>query len=151
METNKEAYHIGIAVPDLHGAMAELSEALGLHWAQVERNEFSVRTAQGVQLVPLAYTFSVEGPPHLELIQGPEGSTWCANEGAFVHHIGFWADDVPGSAGHLERLGMPMEMTSGNADTPSVFTYHESRYGFRIELVDSERRTRTSQWLGRSV
>ena len=70
-------YHVGVRVIDLEAAMAELSEALDITWASVvEREQQAWTPADGAFTTPLRFTYSCEGPQHVELLQGAPGSLW---------------------------------------------------------------------------
>lgn len=56
-------YHIGFAVADIDAARRELTDALGVAWSPVAQGRLGDWNYRIV--------FSVEGPPFLELIEGP--------------------------------------------------------------------------------
>ena len=65
--------------------MAEVGTHAGVTWASVQDRPMSVwLPASGPVVLQLALTYSVEGPVHLELLQGPAGSIWDANEAFYV-------------------------------------------------------------------
>ena len=91
------AFHVGIRVVDLEAAMADLGPALGATWCQVQERDQRVWTPEGgARQTPLRFTYSAEGPVHLELLQGQPGTIWDAGDGAGLHHSGIWSDDVKG-------------------------------------------------------
>ena len=94
-------FHVGVRVPDLEAAMAELAADLGLTWAQVvERDQALWTKERGQHTVRLRFTYSCEGPQHVELLQGETGSMWDGADAPGVHHQGVWVDDV---AAEVER------------------------------------------------
>ncbi len=67
-------FHVGIRVPELEAAMAELGDGLGLTWAEVVEREQTIWTpAGGAGTVTLRFTYSCDGPQHVELLQGEQG------------------------------------------------------------------------------
>ena len=85
-------FHVGVRVADLEAAMAELGDGLGITWASVVEGDQPVWTpADGAFTTPVRFTYSCEGPQHVELVQGAPGSPWDGT-------------DVPGGA-PSRRLG----------------------------------------------
>jgi hypothetical protein len=74
-------YHVGIVVPDVVAAQAELSEQVGVTWGPVlHLDAADYRDASGGDLVlPTTMCYSVDAP-HLELIEEVPGSLWECNE-----------------------------------------------------------------------
>ena len=97
-------FHTGIRVTDLDKAMAELTNALGVAWARPREGEQPVWTPEtGLRSVPLRFTYSTEGPQHLELLEGAPRSIWDADGTPGVHHVGVWVDDVVAETDGLLR------------------------------------------------
>src|SRR5947209_18917280 len=70
-------FHIGVRVADLDKAMHELGGAAGLVWAEpVDREQALWTPGGGEQSVRLRFTYSTEGPQHVELLEGEPGSVW---------------------------------------------------------------------------
>ena len=103
----QDIFHVGIRVPDIHQAMEELGESLGLTWTEVvETSGQRLWTPEnGQQEVPLKFVYSCEGPQHLELLEGEKGSFWDGTEDSGVHHVGIWVDDVQSETDRLISLG----------------------------------------------
>jgi catechol 2,3-dioxygenase-like lactoylglutathione lyase family enzyme len=139
--------HTALVVPDIDEAMAVYSAALGLTWAKPQSTTMHIRTADGDMATPLSFTYSIEGPPHLELISGEPGTVWAPQPG--LHHFGVWSDALAADAGELEERGMPVEVTGlgRSGKGPVGFTYHRSVHGLRIELVDNALRPAFARWL----
>lgn len=121
-------FQVGVVVPDLEQAMEELGQGLGIGWHR----------ATDVQIGPwdVRVVFSIDGPPHIELIQGPPGSPWDAAGGSRLDHLGYWAADNEQGKAELERRGLPIEVDGADYDRPS-FVYHRApSTGIRVELID---------------
>ena len=97
--------------------MAELGAALGLTWAGViEREQAAWTPADGAFTTPLRFTYSCEGPQHVELLQGVPGSLWDGTDQPGAHHHGVWVDDVAAETERLIAAGWTLEMAqSGTA------------------------------------
>jgi hypothetical protein len=130
-------FHVGVVVPDLERGMAEIAEALGLRWGRIQRREMTLESAGGPRTVEMAYAYSLDGPPHLELIeQRPD--TIFALPG--LHHLGVWTQDRPGESGRLDALGWPRETVALCPDgTWAGGLFHTGTAGLRVEIVDIAR------------
>jgi lactoylglutathione lyase len=145
---NGQLYHVGVRVPDLEAAMAELSEGLGITWATVVDREQALWTPKdGAFTTPLRFTYSCEGPQHVELLQGARGTIWDGNDLPGVHHHGVWVDDVAAETERLLALGWTLEL-AGKApeDGYGSMTYVRSPSGFLLEPVTSAARPRFERW-----
>jgi hypothetical protein len=135
-------YHVGIVVPDIAAAQAELTESIGVLWGPVLRLEATdYRDGSGRDLVlPTAMCYSVQ-QPCLELIEELPGSVWVRNEHSNLHHIGFWSDDLTGDSTALTGAGCPLQLCGRSGDhAPVSFAYHRNDLGVRIEIVDTAMR-----------
>ncbi len=131
------AYHIGVRIPDLDVAMAEMGESLGLTWCSVQEREQQVWTpSTGAITVPLRFTYSAEGPQHVELLEGEPGSIWDGRVQPGIHHTGVWVDDVAAETTALLAKGWTLA-AAGKApeDGFGAFTYVVPPSGLIVELV----------------
>ncbi len=136
-------FHIGVRVPDLGAAMDEIGASMGVTWA--ERRENPAQTlwtpTGGLQEIHLKYTYSAQGPQHIELLEGPPGTFWDGRETPGAHHVGVWADDVAAETAHLVSLGWTLvgaQHDPGDGNGPGVFTYLQPPSGgLIVELVDA--------------
>ncbi len=142
-------FHTGIRVPDLEAAMDEIGESMGVTWATAVHNP-----AQGVwtpevgqQSLDLKFTYSCEGPQHIELLEGPPGSVWDGREHPGVHHQGVWVDDV---AAEAERCIANGWTCAASAKAPSEgfgsFAYLQPPSGIIVELVSAAALPRFDSW-----
>jgi hypothetical protein len=142
-------YHYGVRVPDLDVAMAEMGADLGLTWATVQQRQQAVWTpATGAITVPLRFTYSCEGPVHMELLEGAPGSVWDGREQPGIHHVGVWVDDVPGETAALVAKGWTIA-AAGKApdDGYGAFTYVvPPKSGLIVELVWSAVQPMFDRW-----
>ena len=131
-------YHVCFVVPDLEGAMDDLTRTVGTQWAPA--------TADTVGDWEYRMTFSRTGPPYIELIDGPAGSPWDSTLGPRCDHIGYWARSVTDGARRLTAEGFPAEFSACPFGRP--YTYHRvGSLGVRVELMDATRRPAfTAAW-----
>ena len=129
-----DCYHVGLIVPDLDQAIAEMSAAGGYTWTKPIEATLSVRTDDGVVEMPFAFVYSVQAP-HLELIQEAPDTVWAAPKDGAAHHLGYWVDDLQAAADGLEAAGFRCEARPDGEQLTS-FAYYVSPNGVRVEIVD---------------
>lgn len=117
-------FQVGIVVPDIEKAMEELGASLGVEMIGPLERELD----DGVLRIAFART----PPPYVELLEGPAGSIWDPADGAGMHHLGYWSDDLDADGARLEEAGTPLELDLGFARYygPAPAT------GARVELID---------------
>jgi catechol 2,3-dioxygenase-like lactoylglutathione lyase family enzyme len=144
----KRCYHQGVRVPDMDEAMKELGEALGVTWCEPQQREQAVwLPGEGPATLPLRFTYSAEGPQHIELLQGPAGSIWDATEAPGLHHVGLWSDDVAGETDALLACGWTLRIAQRDpADGYGVFTYVQPPSGLLVELVSTAVKPMFDRW-----
>ena len=135
-------YHVGIVVPDITAAQAELSEQLGVAWGPtLHLDAVDYRDDNGNDIaLPTTMCYSVD-EPHLELILEVPGSLWECNEYSNLHHIGLWSADLAADGAKLTGSGCPLQLCGRDGDhTPVSFSYHRNGLGVRVEIVDGDMR-----------
>ncbi len=141
-------FHVGYVVPDLGEAMHRLTASAGLHWAAARTLPVTLRTPAGEISTEINLTYSVQGPPHLELIAVRPGTIWGSEHLGF-HHLGYWSGRFTQDLDALARAGFEFE--SGAVDEHGALTrfayLREPHTGLRVELRDEARRPAMEQWL----
>lgn len=143
-------YHTGIRVPDLRAAMEELGPALGVTWATPMHSpsQAAWTPEHGQEELELHFTYSCEGPQHVELLQGPPGSVWDGSVQPGVHHVGLWCDDVAAETQRLVDLGWRLELAARSPEEGfGTYTYvRPPGSAMLVELVWSGALARFEQW-----
>ena len=143
-------YHTGIRVPDLDAAMAELGPALGVTWAMPmsAAAQPAWTPEHGQQHLALRFTYSCEGPQHIELLQGPPGSIWDGHEQPGVHHVGLWCDDVTAETTRLVADGWTVRLAAKAPELGYGGYVYVQPPGSQmiVELVDSIAIPRFERW-----
>lgn len=141
-------YHQGIRVADLDAAMDELGGALGITWCSPQTTEQRVwLPGEGTVTLPLRFTYSAEGPQHVELLEGPAGSIWDGRERPGLHHVGVWCDDVAGETQALLDAGWTLQLAQAPPEKGyGVFTYVQPPSGLLVELVWSAIEPMFARW-----
>jgi catechol 2,3-dioxygenase-like lactoylglutathione lyase family enzyme len=138
-----EIFHVGVRVPDLEKAQQELTRMTGVHWtapARLPMNVWDPRSGPSGDC-EIMISFSVEGPVHVELIQGSPGSYWDAGSaGAGLHHFGAWVQDVTWTSERLIAQGWTIELAGAAPENGyGAFAYARSPAGI---LFEPERESR---------
>lgn len=143
-----ELFHIGIRVPDLGAAMAELGAAHGVEWTSVRNSPFRVwEPDTGTVEYPLKLVFSREGPCRLELLEGVPGSHWDGREVPGPHHLGVWVDSVGDEVERLLARNWTLEFSAAPPDEGyGRFAYIRSPEGVLFEPVEVANRERFEAW-----
>ncbi len=141
-------YHQGVRVPDLDAAMDELGAALGITWCSPQTREQAVWLPdEGATTLPLRFTYSAEGPQHVELLEGPPGSIWDGREQPGLHHVGLWSDDVRGETDALLAAGWTLRLAQQAPEAGyGAFTYVQPPSGLLVELVWSAIKPMFDRW-----
>lgn len=141
-------FHQGVRVPSLEAAMAELSAGLGVTWAEPQDRQQPIWTPErGFETVRLKFTYSCEGPQHIELLEGQAGSFWDAAAGSGIHHVGVWTNDVAGETEALMAEGWTLVGSGAPPDKGyGIMTYLQPPGGLIVELVNELALPRFEQW-----
>jgi catechol 2,3-dioxygenase-like lactoylglutathione lyase family enzyme len=141
-------FHVGIRVTDIEAAMTEIGEQTGVTWASVQDRPMSVWVpGEGNLVLQLAVTYSIEGPVHLELLQGPAGSVWDGHDVPGAHHFGYWSDDVKADTEALLAAGYTLEMAANSPEEDyGRYTYVRSPSGYLVEPVSLSVKPRFERW-----
>ena len=141
-------YHMGIVVPEIEVAMAELGEQLGVTWAPPRVFPVSMREGGELRSYGVTATYSREGPPYFELMEAVGDSVWNASYAGQLHHIGVYAEDAAKEIARLEATGFTVEAQGLTPDgKPLGPTYLTNRFGLRIELGSAVGRQMIADWV----
>src|SRR5262245_22633487 len=111
--------HVAYVVPDLGEAMKRLTASAGLQWASPLTLPVLLRSRTGEIRTEVNLTYSVQGPPHIELIAEQPGTIWGSEYPGF-HHMGYWSGRF---ADDLEALiGAGFEFDAGGVDDHGALT-----------------------------
>jgi len=142
-----ELYHIGLIVPDLGAAMGQYTATFGFSWAPTHESRPEVIVDGERRQAEIAVTYSIQGPPYLELVQERRGSIWGA-DGLALTHVGFWAEDLSAGRRALDESGLVARVRDDDRDgRPARFSYHPFAGGLWIELVHTSFREQLADWI----
>ncbi len=145
-------YHIGIVVQDLDRAMDELGTSMGYAWTTVRTMKLDLIAPAGPSALSARVAFTRQGPPWLEVIEGPAGTIWSATGGNALHHLAFYVEDLQAESARLASLGMAFEVGSRGPDgLLSGFAYHRNPFGGRVEIVDARLKDGLERWISQGV
>lgn len=142
-------YHTGIRVPDLDAAMAELGATLNVVWAEVrDMPEMGLWSPeQGVHSASLRFTYSCEGPQHVELLEASPGCIWDGRDDPGVHHVGVWVDDVQAEVEAALSDGWTCAAASAPPeDGYGPWAYLQPPSGMIVEVVSEAIKAHFEPW-----
>jgi catechol 2,3-dioxygenase-like lactoylglutathione lyase family enzyme len=91
--------------------------------------------AAGLIETELWFTYSKEGPVHLELLQGQPGPVWDTSVPG-LHHTGVWVDDVAATTARLVGEGWKLVGAQNSPENGyGAYSYVQSPSGLVIEPV----------------
>lgn len=140
-----QLFHIGVVAGDIDKAMAEMSRNLGLHWKGGKSVEMDLVIHGEERRLEMRIAHSIEGPPHIELIQAVPDTPWAAPAAPGVHHLCYWSDRSAAVCAHLTSSGNRRVL--GREGAPSG--YFLSPSGIYIEIIPRELRDHLAGWLGK--
>jgi hypothetical protein len=134
---HSDLYHTGIVVDDIQKAKEEWRALAGIEWGPQGSAVVPCLVPGGPTTVTFEYAFSSEGPHYLELLQSVPGTLWATPAVGHAHHLGYWCDDVSGTATSMAGLGLQEVArvgTSSDAEPPHI-VWLRPEQGPYIELV----------------
>jgi len=125
-------FHVGILVRDIDRAAVDFGKILGLRFEPV-------RSEPLVTGELMRFCYSLQGPPHIELVQMADTSLgiWGPEQGEGLHHLAFADPDVPGSCA---AFGGQADTVVGGGEGGAarvIFTRPEALHGTRVEYLTS--------------
>jgi methylmalonyl-CoA/ethylmalonyl-CoA epimerase len=130
----RPVHHVGLVVPDICAAIAHVESVYGLRMADLGTSAFAWLD-HGRRIEPHSHVaLSVDGPPHLELLQAVPDTVWTPVPG--LHHVGYVVDDLPSAADELAAAGLPVVLADvTDSGRPERATYHRDPLGPLVELM----------------
>ena len=146
---SQDLFKVGLIVPDIEAAMCDVGAWLEIQWTPVQSSPISLQTAEGREDLQLRFAYSIGGDLLFELLEAHESGYYAAPEGAHLHHVGRWVDDLDKASARLSAQGIPLEAAGIGPDgsSPALFAFHRGDHGMRIELVDRAMQANFGDWL----
>jgi catechol 2,3-dioxygenase-like lactoylglutathione lyase family enzyme len=141
--------HVAFLVDDLDKAMARFSEVLGVTFNEPRTIYFDHLHDPEPRQTSIRATFSKEGPPHYELIEGDGQGLYAMDHGEGIHHVGVWQGDAEGRMQELAAQGMGVEARLALADGSVLTWFNDPKdlHGVRVEFVDDADRPTYEQFM----
>ena len=130
--------HVGIATVDVQALVASLGPLFGLTFVALPRPAIHHDSPRGPVSPSPAVAWSSEGPLHLEVVETGPGTVYATDRSTYLHHVGYWSDDLLADVTRCEAEGWTVEATVNDEDgRPSSFAYLSRAGDPWIELIDS--------------
>jgi catechol 2,3-dioxygenase-like lactoylglutathione lyase family enzyme len=142
-------FHVGILVADLEAAIERFSRVLGVRFGPVSDTQTPVQGETNT-VERIRATYSVDGPPFFELIEGSGNGLFSLQNGEGLHHLGIW---WPSDFEKYNERTVGKELSSQQrictvSAAPSIWlTAPERLHGVRLEFLDPSMRDQISQLL----
>ena len=130
-------FQVGVIVENIEAAMDELTRAQNITWGRIVNREYRQWRFRRV--------FSLDGPPYIELVEGPPGSPWDSSKGSRLDHLQWWTRDMAGDTKRMLAAGLQVDsvkeeelIAPDGSKKPGILrTYFRApASGIRIELID---------------
>ncbi|MEU7812196.1 VOC family protein [Pseudonocardia sp. NPDC049154] len=148
-------YHTGLIVNDLERAMKQMGGALGLQWAPPKESTTPLLGPDGLVGRHVRFTYSLQGPHFVELLEQIDAGPYVnLTGGRYIHHLGYYTEDLPGASAALEKQGYRRELSGDEEDgriTRAAFHYNDETPGMWIELVSHEIAAEIGDWIAESA
>jgi catechol 2,3-dioxygenase-like lactoylglutathione lyase family enzyme len=144
-------FHVGVLVADLDEAIADFTRVLEIEFNPPTVMDVEVSDDDGPPVRQVRVSYSRQGPPYLELMQGQPSGFLSLARGEGVHHLGLW---VPaGTSADLAASSRfcalrPIARVNNGVQ---VLTDPASLHGVPLELVDEARRPGVEAWIHRPL
>lgn len=143
-------FHIGIIVADLDKAIADFGRVFKVRFNPPSVLPIGMVWKGSTIKHNVRVTYSIDGPPYLELIESHETGYYSLERGKGIHHVGLWVPDLEKTMSANERFRMlDIEATLPNKATGCVTSMSAaaSLHGVRLELIDERRRPGIEAWI----
>ncbi|MCR2808375.1 MULTISPECIES: VOC family protein [unclassified Microbacterium] len=137
-------HHIGFLVADLEAAIAHWSKVTGYTFSPIARYR-TERYADASNPEPhwhdARISFSLEGPPHIELMEFHGAGTHAVTEGEGFHHLGFMnTPDIEARMAQMQAMGFTVNGQSidENGHVVLWFTDKADLGNVRLEYVSAD-------------
>ena len=148
-------YHVGILVADFDAAVEKFSSIFGITFAPPMDAPVTMQGVDGPFDVHVKATYSLEGPPFIEIMEGTPGDgIFGLDQGEGVHHLGVWTPSWDEYGNREPHRCLPVcqrvHMIPG-ADPTMWLTDPADLFGVRVEFVDQAMKPMLGEWIGRPV
>jgi catechol 2,3-dioxygenase-like lactoylglutathione lyase family enzyme len=143
-------FHVGFLVKDLDSATERFGDVFGVSWTKRTTTHSTFwEPGVGTVALELDVTYSVEGPPHIELLQATGDGLYSARRGEGFHHIGGWSTNLPMDEGGpgdppLERIAAQF---NGAGELIVSHFSPDQLHGVMLEVITEGRREMMRDWL----
>ena len=145
--TDAPFYHVGIVVEDLDAAIPHFAEAFQITFNAPSVMPCQIQNPDGSSYdSEMRVTYSKDGPPYIELMQGHESGFASLQQGEGLHHIGLWVppETTLDNADRFRLLHTDVVVVAGG---PLIHTDHTTLHGIRLELVNEASRPGIEAWI----
>lgn len=144
-------FHTGVVVDDLDESMGLLTALSDIRWAPPQLTTTPMTGPKGHIPREVRFTYSLEGPHYIELLQQLDTAAYDPlTGGRRIHHLGYLARDLEADARRLDAAGFRMEMRGideGGGYSRATYHYSDLFPGMWIELVDPRTWESLSSWI----
>jgi hypothetical protein len=143
-------FHFGILVKDIDDGAQRFGDVLGIRFrppAIAHVDDYVEGDSRSA--LDLKVTYSMEGPPYVELLEMQGDGLYGAQHGEGFHHIGVWEPHCERRVAEWRSKGLEPEGIQYTPEGRIIVAYFrpEATHGTRLELVDEARREQMERWI----
>jgi catechol 2,3-dioxygenase-like lactoylglutathione lyase family enzyme len=138
-----QLFHVGVVAADIDAAMTQMSRDLGLTWKGGRPSRQELTLYGEPRSLEMRIAHSVQGPPHVELIQAVPGTPWEAPAAVGTHHLCYWSDTSAEAGAALEAAGARRVLGKPGAESG----YFQFPNGLLVEVIGRELRDKLTAWI----
>jgi hypothetical protein len=143
----RPAYHVAFLVRDIDVAIPDFEKALGLTFRKPEPLT-RIDNPDGTPGAAVLSTYSHQGPPYVQLIEGQPSGIYGIDQGEGLHHFGVWVDDAAESQAALGQDGLRSQWQFARDDQITAWYSHpDDLHGVRVEYTGEAVRPGVESWL----
>ena len=144
-------FHVGILVADLSIAIENFSRVFEVEFNEPAMIRTPLLSNDDRRNYDMRVSYSRNGPPFLELIEGHDVGYFSLAGGEGVHHIGLWVGDGEVLSDSNRFRALHIEAAIPHEDTTGTVTRMSSPsmlHGVRLEMVEEGDRVGLEAWIG---
>jgi catechol 2,3-dioxygenase-like lactoylglutathione lyase family enzyme len=149
-ELGLQITHFALLVADMREAISRYSDMFGMRFCERHVAPFARVDHYGTSgPVEVPMTYSMSGPPYVELLEATGDGLWSQERGLGVHHVGGFAADFGGTVDRCVDSGLEREATifAGNGEPIIAFFAPARPDGVRVEVLSTLLRPSWSAWV----
>lgn len=142
--------HFALLVPDMGRAVALYSELFEIPFCERHVAPFARVDHYGISgPADVPMTYSMHGPPYVEILEATGDGLWSPQRGLGMHHVGGFATDFEATVARYEARGLRRDATvwAGSGEPIIAFFAPGEPGDARVEVLSPLLRPSWTAWV----